>query len=202
MRVNVDLLSNADKVEDIKVLYSKQLVFGQCDKWLSEYLPKAERKEEESTALGIKQALTNNSFGALGAGLGSNKYGIKILAKNIQNKNNETMFFVLQRGRVSGRHLNNFTLLSYPCVDLLKTKTAVNSLLMENLLTPMQEWPISMKRDDKKWYFLEIPGHPTDIGVMKFMSSLRKQAKEAKILGNYSKSITDSMSSPFRFDAR
>ncbi len=202
MTINVDLLSNAVRLEDLKVLYSKQLVFTQCDKWLSKYLPKAQQKEEESTALGIKKALKNNSSGALAAGLGANKYGIKILVKNIQNRNNATMFFVLRRGKVFERHLNNFTLLSYPLVDLLKTKTKVNSLLMENLLPPMQEWPISIQRDDKRWYFLEIPGHPSDMGVMKFMGSLRKQAKEARILGNYPKSITDSMFGFSLFDAR
>lgn len=201
MKINLNLLSKADSLRKVKYLYTIKHVFPQCEKWLLNNLPNVKPKEVKSTALGIKKALSDERFAAIGCREAAKFYKIHILAENIQNKINETLFFVIQSKPSFERRTNNYTLVTFPLTNLLKTRAEIQVLLMENLLLPTQEWPIRFESKDEKWNILEVPGHRTDINIVTFIDRLKKGYSNSRIIGSYDTSITNRINAIYHFNS-
>jgi len=201
MKINLNLLSKADTLKKIKYLYTIKHVIPQCEKWLSSNLPNVKLREVKSTALGIKKALSDERFSAIGCKEAAKFYKIHIFAENIQNKINETLFFVIQSKPSFERKVNNYTLVTFPLTNLLKTRAEIQLLLMDHLLVPTQEWPIKFESKDEKWDILEVPGHRTDINVVSFINRLKRRCSSSRIIGSYDTSITSRINAIYHFDS-
>ena len=91
------LLADCSAEEVVKI-YSHPQVFLQCAGWLKENLPNVKHIEVGSTAQGMLQAKQEPGAAAIGSELAVEQYGLKLLAKGIEdNQYNTTRFLVISK---------------------------------------------------------------------------------------------------------
>lgn len=89
---------NKIKRKGIKALVSRKNVFGQCSEWIGQNLPRARKINTRSTAEAAQLASENESLAAIGHQLLGKRYRLQVLAREIENdQNNQTKFIVLRR---------------------------------------------------------------------------------------------------------
>jgi prephenate dehydratase len=88
------------RLKHIKHIYSHPQAFGQCERFLSKYLPNATYHEVSSTALAARLAAQDprRASTSLGNAAAARDVGLTVIAGNVQDAhNNETRFLVLKR---------------------------------------------------------------------------------------------------------
>ncbi len=91
------LATRCDKVKDIKKIYSKDIAFEQCHKFLEDLgLDEIELIPIESTAKAAKLAMEEENSAAICSHIGAKMYNLPILFENIEDKgNNRTRFLIV-----------------------------------------------------------------------------------------------------------
>ncbi|KAL8902675.1 MAG: hypothetical protein Q9207_004478 [Kuettlingeria erythrocarpa] len=92
---------NKHGLQHISTVYSHPQALGQCEHFLSQNLPGAERREISSTSKAAETVAgegPNSRAAAISSSLAAELYGLTVLAEGIQDKDdNSTRFFVLRR---------------------------------------------------------------------------------------------------------
>ncbi len=188
LRVQQNLLCRSDDLASIKKIYSHAQSLAQCNGWLSQHLPRAERVPLVSNAEAAKRASEEAGCGAVAGEAAAERYGLKVLAKGIEDDpNNTTRFLVLGN------------------LDPAPTGKDRTSLVMsaENkpgavhaLLTPLAQYRVSMTRIESRpartraslWeylFFIDVEGHQNDEPVAKAIADLKRLSPYLKVLGSY-----------------
>jgi chorismate mutase/prephenate dehydratase len=187
LRVQQNLLSKSD-LKKVKRIYSHAQSLAQCQGWLAQNLPRAERVSVVSNAEAARLAAKEKGAAAIAGEMAAKRYGLKILARSIEDAaDNTTRFLVLGK------------------IDPAPTGRDRTSLVMsaENkpgavhaLLTPLAEHRVSMSRIESRpsraksgmWeyvFFIDLEGHQKDPAVSRALAALREKAPLLKILGSY-----------------
>ena len=187
LRVQQNLLGKSP-LKNLRRVYSHSLSLAQCNGWLGQHLPNAERIPVASNAEAAQRAAKEEGSAAIAGELAAERYGLDVLARSIEDSaNNTTRFLVLGE------------------VDPAPTGRDRTSLVMsaENrpgavhaLLTPLAQHAVSMTRIESRparsaaalWeymFFIDVDGHQKDERVAKALSELRARAPFLKILGSY-----------------
>ncbi len=188
LRVQQNLLSRMKSIESIKKIYSHAQSLAQCNGWLGQNLPKAERVAVGSNAEAAQRASREKGAAAIAGEAAGERYKLGTLARSIEDDpNNTTRFLVLGR------------------LEPVPTGKDRTSLVMsaENkpgavhaLLSPFAENRVSMTRIESRpsrarsalWeyvFFIDIEGHQKDEKVAKALDSLKGKTSFLKILGSY-----------------
>ena len=184
LRVQQNLLCRTDDIGSIKKIYSHAQSLAQCNGWLSQHLPRAERVPVTSNADAARRAAEEAGTAAVAGEAAAERYGLKVLSKGIEDDpNNTTRFLVLGN------------------LDPAPTGRDRTSLVMsaENkpgavhaLLTPLAKHRVSMTRIESRpsrarlWeymFFIDVEGHQKDERVAAALAELK--APYLKILGSY-----------------
>ncbi len=187
LRVQQNLLANGS-LKGIKRLYSHSQSLAQCAGWLAQHLPGVEQIPVASNAEAARRAAKEKGAAALAGELAAERYGLDVLARSIEDaENNTTRFLVLGE------------------LDAAPTGRDRTSLVMSAdnkpgavhaLLTPLAEHRVSMTRIESRparsrsalWeymFFIDVEGHQKDAAVAKALDALRARAPFLKILGSY-----------------
>jgi len=187
LRVQQNLLSKGS-LKDIRRVYSHAQSLAQCNAWLAQHLPGAERIPVASNAEAASRAAKEEGAGAIAGEAAAERYGLDVLARSIEDApNNTTRFLVLGQ------------------LDPAPTGKDRTSLVMsaENrpgavhaLLTPLAQHKVSMTRIESRparnrsalWeymFFIDVEGHQQDSPVAKALAELRAKAPFLKVLGSY-----------------
>jgi chorismate mutase/prephenate dehydratase len=187
LRVQQNLLSKTS-LKKIRRIYSHSQSLAQCQGWLAQNLPQAERVPVASNAEAARLASKAKDAAAIAGELAAERYGLKILARAIEDTaDNTTRFLVLGK------------------IEPAPTGSDRTSLVMsaENkpgsvhaLLTPLAEHRVSMSRIESRpsrtksgmWeyvFFIDVEGHQKDAAVSRALAALREKAPLLKILGSY-----------------
>ena len=83
--ITQNLMSNARDLKQIRRVYSKAEVFGQCRMWLESNLHHAELLEASSTAAAAKRAADEDGAAAIASKLAATFYNLPVLAEAIQD---------------------------------------------------------------------------------------------------------------------
>jgi len=188
LRVHQHLLSKEQNSRDIRKIYSHSQSLAQCNAWLGQNLPHAERVPVASNAEAAQRAAQEPGAGAIAGELAAERYGLAALARSIEDDpNNTTRFLVL--GNVapapSGRDRTSLVMSA-------ENKPGA----MHALLTPLAEHRVSMTRIESRpararaalWeylFFIDVEGHENDERVAAAIAALRGKAPFLKILGSY-----------------
>ena len=185
LRIQQCLMSNSPMAK-IKKLYVHPQSLAQCRGWLQKHLPRVEIIETSSNARSAEMAAGEKFSAALGGVLAAEKYGLKILAEDIQdNSVNVTRFIVL------GRQC------SPPTGDdrtSLMLSVADKSGALHEAISVFRKFKINMTKIEsrpskrKAWeyyFFIDCAGHAQDIKVAKAIQHLGKHCNFVKILGSY-----------------
>jgi chorismate mutase/prephenate dehydratase len=188
LRVQQNLLSKEKDLKKLRRVYSHSQSLAQCQGWLAQNLPQAERISVVSNAEAARRAAKEKGAAAIAGELAAKRYGLKILARSIEDAaDNTTRFLVLGK------------------IDPAPTGRDRTSLVMsaENkpgavhaLLTPLAEHRVSMSRIESRpsraksglWeyvFFIDVEGHQKDPALSRALAALGEKAPLLKILGSY-----------------
>jgi chorismate mutase/prephenate dehydratase len=177
-------LAGAGSLEEIERVYAHPQALGQCRLWLQRTLPKAEILETSSNARSAE--LAGGKSAAITGLLAAEKYGLKIIERDIQDfTENATRFLVLGRqcGPATG---HDRTSLMFSIAD------AVGALYLA--LAPFRRYKLNMTKIEsrpskrKAWeyfFFVDCDGHMTDPKVAKAIATLSEVCNFVKVLGSY-----------------
>ena len=183
--VSLTLLSKVDR-DQLRVIYSKHEVFGQCRTWLQTHLPDVELSPVESTTKAVKLALESEYSAAIASAMASDMYGIEVLANGIQDmQGNTTRFLVI------GHNYSSVTGEDKTSV-VFGVKDAVGEL--HEALAVFKNDDINLSKiesrpsKNKAWeyfFFVDIDGHAEDPTVAKALEELKSHCTLMTILGSY-----------------
>jgi chorismate mutase/prephenate dehydratase len=188
LRVQQNLLSKEASLASIRTVYSHSQSLAQCNGWLAQNLPHAERVPVASNAEAAQRAVQGPGTAAIAGLAAGERYGLAALARSIEDDpNNTTRFLVL--GNVdpapSGRDRTSLVM------SAENKPGAVHALL-----TPLAAHGVSMSRIESRparartalWeylFFIDVEGHQKDERVAQALAALRAKAPYLKILGSY-----------------
>lgn len=179
-------------LEKITKVYSKDQSLAQCRNWLARHVPHAQLIDAPSTARAVQIAKEEEGAAAVANEIAAQHYGVPVLARNIQDKaDNTTRFFVLGKkpsGPVGNRRDMSSFLIS------LGDEAASHSGALLKMLMPLGERGINLtkieSRPSKKrpwdyYFFIDVTGHFEDAEMKEALSELRRFCPLVKWLGSY-----------------
>jgi len=179
--------SITDDLKDIDKIYSKDIAFGQCQNFLTDFsFDEVEQIPVESTAKAAKLALNQKGSAAICSGVAAKLYNLPIRFENIEdNQSNRTRFFIVSDfdNQASG---NDKTSL------LVKLPNTPGSLV--EFLNDFEREKINLTKikshivEGNSIFFIEFNGHSED---SKIQNILNKDGRDIKILGSYVKEADD-----------
>jgi len=189
LRVQQNLMARGTDLRAVKRVYSHAQSLAQCNAWLNQNLPGAERVPVGSNAEAARRAGEEPGAGAIAGEAAAARYKLEVLALSIEDDpNNTTRFLVLGP------------------LDPAPTGRDRTSLVMsaENkpgavhaLLNPLAQNRVSMTRIESRpsramrsalWeyvFFIDLEGHQKDERVAAALAELRQKAPFLKVLGSY-----------------
>jgi len=188
LRVEQNLLSRMKSMKGIRKIYSHSQSLAQCNGWLGQHLPNAERIPVGSNAEAARRAAKENGAAAIAGEAAAALYKLKVMAPGIEDDpNNTTRFLVL--GQVdagpTGRDRTSLVLSAENkpgAVHALLTPLAANGVSMSRI----ESRPA--KARSARWeyvFFIDVEGHQTDARVAAAIAELRQRAPFLKVLGSY-----------------
>lgn len=185
LKIQQCLMSNSP-LNKIKKLYVHPQSLAQCRGWLAKHLPRVEIVEASSNARSAELASKEKFAASLGGVLAAEKYGLKILAQDIQdNSVNVTRFIVLGK-KCSPPTGDDRTSLMLSVAD--------KSGALHEAIAAFRKFKINMTKIEsrpskrKAWeyfFFIDCAGHYQDAKVAKAIEHLGKHCNFVKILGSY-----------------
>ncbi|MGA1933563.1 chorismate mutase [Arcobacter sp. YIC-464] len=179
--------STCDKVKDIKRIYSKDIAFDQCRKFLANFgLDEVEQIPIESTTKAAKLAAKEPFSAAICPHVGAKLNNLPILFENIEDKdNNKTRFFIISdfENAQSGNDKTSI-LVEFPDRQgaLVEFLTDFNNSGIN--LTKIKSHIVQ----GNSIFFIDFDGHKDDEHVK---AVLEKHKDTVKVLGSYVKEIND-----------
>jgi chorismate mutase / prephenate dehydratase len=177
-------------LKDVKRVYSKDQVFGQCRIWLETHLPKCELIEVTSTTKAAEIAAKEKNAAAIASSLAAQVYKLNILAESIEDcPHNITRFLVIgnKQAKPTKRDKTSIVFSIKDKVGALHDMLNVFSAAKINL-TKIESRPSKRKAWDY-YFFVDMQGHMSDPKLKKAFTQLEKKCHFLKILGSYPMSI-------------
>lgn len=186
LRVHQHLLRKTKGLKNIKRIYSHAQSFAQCHEWLNLNLRGIQRVPVASNAEAARLAGKDKGSCAIAGEMAAERYGLNILAKNIEDElNNTTRFWILgvHDAAPSGKDKTSL---------VMSSKNVPGAV--HQLLTPLAKYGVSMSKLESRpsrtglWeyvFFVDIEGHQQEENVAKALAELGEKAAFMKILGSY-----------------
>lgn len=174
------------KLQGLKRVYSHQQSLAQCQKWLAQNLPGAERIAVASNAEAARLAAKEKAACAIGPKLAAERYGLAVIAADVEDEPNNRTRFVVLGGLEPGPSGRDATSL---VMSAPNRPGAVHALL-----EPLARHGVSMSRLESrptrvgKWeyyFYVDLVGHRSDAPLAAALAELEKLAPFLKILGSY-----------------
>lgn len=186
LRVRQHLLRQSEGLEGIEVVYSHAQSLAQCHEWLNQNLPQAARIRVASNGEAARLAAEDPKAAAVAGELAAERYGLTIVARDIEDEpNNTTRFLVLGQRDAAPSGQDKTSL-------VMSTKNKPGTLL--TLLTPFARNGISLTKLESRpmrnglWeyvFFVDIEGHRLDAPVEAALAEVEPHTTLLKVLGSY-----------------
>ena len=181
------LATTCENVKDIKKIYSKDIAFGQCQKFLDDVgLSEVEQIPVESTAKGAKLAIKEPNSASICSSVAATMYSVPILFKNIEDsEENKTRFFIISDFENAPSKDDKTSILVH-----LPNKPGSLFQFLDDFgkaninLTKIKSHIIN----GESTFFLEFSGHKEDKHIKKIFA---KYKESIKFLGSYSRESDD-----------
>ncbi len=185
--VHLALASTTDDLSEIKKIYSKDVAFGQCSKFLEDFgLDEIEQVPVESTAKAAKLARNTPHSAAICASVAATMYNLPILFENIEDDGgNKTRFFIVSdfENAPSGNDKTSI-LVKLPNTPGVLVEFLIDFREAQINLTKIKSHIV----DGVSIFFLEFNGHKED---EKIRNIFDKHQQSIKFLGSYVKETDD-----------
>jgi chorismate mutase/prephenate dehydratase len=184
--IHQNLLRKQADQKGIARVYGHAQSLAQCQHWLNQFLPKAERMSVSSNAEGARLAAEDAASAAIAGEIAAETYGLNIVVPHIEDEpNNTTRFLVLSDHDAlpSGRDKTSL---------VMSTANAPGAVV--KLLQPLADAGVSMTKLESRpvkgtnWeylFFVDIDGHRDDPAVAAALKEVTARAAMLKLLGSY-----------------
>ncbi len=181
------LATKAEDIKDIKRIYSKDIAFGQCSRFLEDLgLDMVEQIPVESTAKAAQLATKDSKSASICSEVASKLYNLPVLFRNIEDDgNNRTRFFIVSdfENQPSGKDKSTI---------LVRLPNRPGALV--DFLNDFKEAKIDLTKikshivEGVSIFFIEFDGHKND---EKIKGIFEKHRDSIKFLGSYVKEADD-----------
>ena len=185
-----NLLRQTNSLDGVEVVMAHPQALAQCQNWLTQHLPNAERRAVSSNAEGARLAATNPAWAALASERAAAQFALHIVAHAVQDEAyNRTRFAVISLPQtmamppVSGKDCTSLV------VSVPNRPGAVHDLLV-----PLKTNGVSMTRFESRpaksgqweyYFYIDLAGHPSQPNVAAALQELQGLCAFYKILGAY-----------------
>ncbi|TVR43433.1 MAG: prephenate dehydratase [Planctomycetota bacterium] len=187
LRIRHHLMARGQRA-DIRRIYSKNTVFGQCRTWLATNMPGVELVEVGSTTAAMERAVADAEGAAIGSAEGAGAFGLPVLAADIEdNPTNTTRFVVIARpDKAANPTDHDKTSIMFGVQD--------RPGALYECLIPFHQAGISLTRIESRpsrrqaWeylFFIDVLGHRDEPQITSAMAELSKRTSTVQILGSY-----------------
>lgn len=180
------LLSKNSSIQKIKKVYSHPQAIAQTRNWIDKNLKGIKIIEVASTSEAARFAKKEKNTAAISSIVASEIYGLNIIAKNIEDfENNFTRFLVIGKKSPAASGIDKTSI-------MFSIKDKVGAL--HDMLIPFKKNKLNLTKIEsrptkmKAWeyiFFVDFMGHIDDKNVKKALSELEKNCTVLKILGSY-----------------
>jgi chorismate mutase / prephenate dehydratase len=186
LRVRQSLMRLGEGLSGIEVIYSHAQSLGQCQEWLSRHLPGIKTIQVNSNSEAARLAAANPDAAAIAGAIAAERYGLNILAQDIEDEvNNTTRFLVLGREDTAPSGHDKTSL-------VLSTRNRPGALL--ELLAPLAVHKIGLSKLESRparsgaWeyvFYVDIEGHHAEPNIQAALLEVDQHCSFMKILGAY-----------------
>ncbi|MGP1449507.1 MAG: prephenate dehydratase [Wolinella sp.] len=189
MPIHHTFATTCDSLKDVRRIYSKDIAFGQCLNFLSEYnLEEVERIPVDSTAKAAQLASSEPNTAAICSHIAAKLYRLPILFENIEDSSgNRTRFVIISDFKNQPSSADKSSIRA----DISHTDRpgALLGLLsdlneLEINMTKIESRPNYNGRDFGFCFFIDFDGHVDEPHVQELF---RRRSDEIKWLGSYPK---------------
>ncbi|MFN3888014.1 MAG: prephenate dehydratase [Aquabacterium sp.] len=188
--VTHNLLRLTPDREGITAVCAHPQALAQCQNWLNQHLPHAERRPVASNAEGARLASTDPSLAALASERAASQFGLHVVQRAVQDEaHNRTLFVVLTRPE---RHAPSRPT-GHDCTSLIVSVDNKPGAV-HDLLAPLKRHGVSMTRFESRparsgqWeyvFFIDLAGHLDEPHVAAATEELRQLCSFVKVLGTF-----------------
>ena len=189
--VHFTFASQSDSLKDIKRIYSKDIAFRQCGKFISEYLEGmgVELVPVESTSKAAKMAAAEPDAAAICSSISARLFGVPVLFDNIEDSDqNRTRFLILSKDFVNAKSEDDKTTIIANLANTNRPGVLYEFLKEFNdrgiNLTKIESRPQRGEATFRAWFLVEFLGHVEDPPVQEIM---QQYGTHLKWLGSYVK---------------
>lgn len=187
--VHFAFASQSDSLTDIKRIYSKDIAFRQCSKFLREYFEdnNIELIPVESTSKAAKLAFKEQDSAAICSHIAARMYGVPVLFDNIGDSDqNRTRFLIISKDFQNQKSQSDKTTI---IANLPNThKPGVLFDFLKDFhdrginLSKIESRPLRQGASFRYWFLVELEGHFEDKPIREI---LEKHKGHIKVLGSY-----------------
>ncbi len=186
LRVRQHLMRRSGDLQGVECVYSHAQSLGQCHNWLAQHLPGVRVVPVSSNAEAARLAAENPDAAAIAGELAAERYGLNIVAREIEDEpNNTTRFLVLGREEVAPSGKDKTSL-------AISTHNRPGALL--DLLAPFARGGVSLTKLESRparngqWdyvFYLDVDRHRSDAALQAAPDEIRPHCTFIKVLGGY-----------------
>ncbi len=188
--VRHNLLRQINGLEGLEVMMAHPQALAQCQAWLAQHLPHAERRAVSSNAEGARLAATNPAWAALASERAAAQFGLHIVHHAIQDEAyNRTRFSIICLPQTLGTPPPSGKDCTSLVVSVPNRPGAVHDLLM-----PLKAHGVSMTRFESRpaksgqweyYFYIDVQGHVEQAHVAAALKELQSCCAFFKVLGSY-----------------
>ncbi len=194
MDIHLHLMApSGSSLSDIRHVASYPHALAQCQKFLAKHLPGVEQRAANSTAdaartLGESQGADASSGAAIAPRLAAERYGLTILAEDVEDHpENQTRFVAVAREQVPRPTGHDKT--SIVCFQRADHPGSLHGILGQfsarNInLTKLESRPTKQSLGDY-CFVIDLSGHLADAVIADCLRDLHTSLAEVKFLGSY-----------------
>ena len=188
--VRHNLLRQSPTLDGVEVVLAHPQALGQCQNWLTQHLPNAERRAVSSNAEGARLAATNPAWAALASERAASQFGLHVVSHAIQDEAfNRTRFAIVCLPQT----LATPPATGHDCTSLV-VSVPNKPGAVHDLLVPLKQNGVSMTRFESRpaksgqWeyvFYIDLDGHISQTHVAKALSELQSMCAFYKVIGSY-----------------
>jgi chorismate mutase/prephenate dehydratase len=188
--VRHNLLRQSPTLDGVEVVLAHPQALGQCQNWLTQHLPNAERRAVSSNAEGARLAATNPAWAALASERAASQFGLHVVSHAIQDEAfNRTRFAIVCLPQT----LATPPATGHDCTSLV-VSVPNKPGAVHDLLVPLKQNGVSMTRFESRpaksgqWeyvFYIDLDGHISQAHVAKALSELQSMCAFYKVIGSY-----------------
>jgi len=189
MNIHFSFASTEDRIENIKTIFSKDIAFKQCSKFLKDYFEDkgVELVPVESTSKAAQLAMKKKNSAALCSHIAAKIHELPLLFNNVEDSAfNRTRFLILSKTFNNQPSGNDKTSIIAKVTDQAGSLAALlNDFTNVKInLTKLESRPLKKDAQFKYWFLIEFDGHADEPRVK---SVLQKNKEIVKLMGSYVK---------------